>query len=168
VKQELRELLTVATLGNAYVEGITVKHPNMSKTFYITRVFPGFDAKLETGEVVYFEYCPMRVEYADKVGNLSQEFKVTIQDINKELAPITDQIPLDTSISPTVEVRIFVYRADGSFSDVQDGPYILEAQAIAFEPTGAAFTASPPMTNFTSTGDRFTIKRFPTLMGYTR
>lgn len=166
MKDELKELLTTATTGKGVVDGVQLNHSSWPKPLYLTSVYPGFTAVHENGQSYDYEYVPMAVAKAAKQNDLSQDFSFTIQDLNEVVGVYLDIIPLDSEEKPSVTLRTFVYRADGSISDLQDGPYDLEAKDITTEPEGCTFTASPPLTNFSGTGELYTFARFPSLLAY--
>lgn len=166
MKDELRELLTVATTGKGIVDGVELNHSAWVTPIYITSSYPGFMAVHEDGHTYSYQYVPMAVKKATKQTDLSQEFSFTIQDLNEIVASQLDLIPLETDEKPTVVLRTFVYREDGSISDIQDGPYILNSGNISFAPEGCTFTANPPLTNYAGTGELYTFERFPTLLAY--
>lgn len=166
MKDELRELLTVATTGKGVVDGVEITHSSWGESVYLTSSYPGFTAIHEDGKEYYYLYVPMAVKKANKQTDLSQEFSFTIQDLNEIVAVKCDEIPLATDEKPTVVLRTFVYREDGSVSDIQDGPYILNSGDITFSPEGCTFTANPPLTNYAGTGELYTFERFPTLLAY--
>lgn len=166
MKDELRELLTVATTGKGVVDGVKLNHSSWPNPLYITSVYPGFIAVHEDGKEYEYEYVPMSVKKANKQNDLSQDYSFTIQDLNEVVGVYLDLIPLDSNEKPSVELRTFVYREDGSMSDIQDGPYLLESGDITTEAQGCTFTASPPITNFAGTGELYTFERFPTLLAY--
>lgn len=167
MKDELRELLTVATTGKGVVDGVEISHSTWNEKLFITSVYPGFTAFHEDGQSYLYQYLPMAVTKATKQNDLSQDFAFTIQDLNEIVAEHLDLIPIDSEEKPTVILRTFVYREDGSVSDVQDGPYTLQANDISFTPEGCTFTASPPLTNYSGTGQPYSFERFPSLLAYT-
>jgi len=167
MKPELRELLTVATTGKGVVDGVEISHSWWDSAVYITSVYPGFTAIHEDGNSYEYLYVPMSVTKATKQNDLSQDFAFTIQDLNEIVATRLDLIPLETEEKPSVVLRTFVYREDGTISDIQDGPYTLQANDISFTSEGCTFTASPPLTNYSGTGEPFSFERFPSLLAYT-
>lgn len=166
MKDELKELLTVATTGKGVVDGIELYHSSWGESVYITSAYPGFTAVHEDDNEYQYLYVPMAVKKANKQTDLSQEFSFTIQDLNEIIAVKTDLIPLDSEEKPSVILRTFVYREDSSISDLQDGPYILQSGDITFTDQGCTFTANPPLTNYAGTGELYTFERFPTLLAY--
>lgn len=166
MKDELRELLTVATTGKGVVDGVQLYHSSWMEPIYITSSYPGFIAVHEDGLEHEYLYVPMAIKKANKQNDLSQEFSFTIQDLNEIVAEKLDIIPLDTDEKPSVTLRTFVYREDGSISDIQDGPYVLNSGDISFTSEGCTFTANPPLTNFAGTGENYSFERFPTLLAY--
>lgn len=166
MQDELRELLTVATTGKGVVDGIEINHPAFDSSIYITSVYNGFKAVHEDNNEYEYLYCPMAVSKATKQNNLSQDFSFTIQDLNEIVANYLDKIPVESTEPPSVILRTFVYREDGSISSIQDGPYNLQALDITFTNQGCTFTASPPLTNYSGTGEIYSFSRFPTLLAY--
>lgn len=166
MKDELRELLTVATTGKGVVDGIQLSHSEWPEVLYLTSVYPGFTAVHEDAQEYDYQYVPMAVKKANKQNDLSQDYSFTIQDLNEIVGVYLDLIPLETDEKVSVVLRTFVYREDGSISDIQDGPYNLEAGDISTVPQGCTFTASPPITNFAGTGEIATFERFPSLLAY--
>jgi len=166
MKDELRELLTVATTGKGVVDGVEIRHSTWVDVLYITSAYPGFSAVHEDGNMYDYQYIPLSVTKATKQNDLSQDFAFTIQDLNEIVATHLDMIPLDSEEKPTVVLRTFVYREDGSVSDIQDGPYTLQANDISFTAEGCTFTASPPLTNYSGTGEPYSFERFPSLLAY--
>lgn len=166
MKDELRELLTVATTGKGVVDGIELNHSSWPQKLYLTSAFPGFSAVHEDSLTYNYEYVPMTVTKASKQNDLSQDFGFTIQDLNEVVGVYLDLIPVDSEEKPSVILRTFVWREDNSVSDIQDGPYILQAKDISTESQGCTFTASPPLTNYSGTGELYSFSRFPTLLAY--
>lgn len=166
MKDELIELLTVATTGKGVVEGIEIAHSAFPSSLYLTPAYPGFDAVHEDNLTYVYEYVPLSVQKATKQNDLSQEYSFTIQDLNEVVGTVLDLIPIDSDERPAVILRTFVYREDGSVSDIQDGPYSLEAGDISGTIKGSTFTATPPITNYTGTGESYSFTRFPSLLAY--
>lgn len=168
METELRRLLVSARRGVAEVEGISISHSAWSQTIHVTpSIHPGFTAQLETSEVVEFVYCPALIKRSSQQNNLSQRFELTIQDLNEIIAPLVDQIPLDSDEKPQILIRSFVYE-DGGVGAVQDGPYRLKADSSAMVTEGFKTTATPRNVNSSGTGRRMTIQRFPMLRGFSR
>ena len=166
MKDELRELLTVATTGKGVVDGVEMSHSSWPVKLYLTSAYPGFTAVHEDGLEYVYEYVPLSVTKASKQNDLSQDFSFTIQDLNEVVGVYLDLIPLDSEEKPAVVLRTFVWREDNSVSDIQDGPYNLEAKDISTQVEGCTFTASPPLTNYSGTGEIYTFERFPSLLAY--
>jgi len=167
MQDELRELLTVATTGVGVVDGVTISHPSWPEMLRITSVYPGFSAAHEDGLTYAYSYVPLSIVKATKQNDLSQSFSFTIQDLNEILGGYLDLIPLENREKPSLQLRSFVMRDDGTVSSVQDGPYSLQIDDITSSPEGSTFTAAPPQTNFSGTGEIQTFERFPSLLAYT-
>lgn len=166
MKDELKELLTTATTGKGILDGVEIRHSSWVDSIRISAAYPGFIGVEEDSNSYEYKYVPMAVKKASKQTDLSQDFTFTIQDLNQIVGEHLDLIPIESEEKPQVILRTFVYREDGTISDIQDGPYDLQAGDITFSPDGCTFTASPPITNFAGTGEIFTFTRFPTLLAY--
>lgn len=166
MEQELKELLATATTGVGMIDGLTINHSSFPNAFHLTNVYPGFVGVQEDGLPHTYEYLPIKVTRSSTSDDLSQKFNVSIQDANEIVAPYLDMIPLDSAEPPSVELRSFIYREDGEISDIQDGPYILQAQSITLRTDGCGFDAVPPSTNVAGTGEFYTTDRFPSLIAY--
>lgn len=159
---EFREFLTQSITGVGMVDGVEIRHPSLQTSVFMTPVYPGFT----DSEGNFYEYVPFAVNRSSKQGDLKQEFKFTIQDINEIVAVYVDQIPIDAELRPNVILRTFLYRDGGVIADIADGPYVLEAENITFTSQGCTFTATAQQTNYSGTGLIYTGSRFPTLKAY--
>lgn len=165
---ELKTLLVTARRGEIELEGISISHSLWPSVQHVTpSIHPGFTGQLETGQTVNFIYVPCSIKRAAQQNNLAQRFELTIQDLNEIIAPLMDLIPLDSTEQPLIEIRSFIYSADG-ISTVVDGPYRLKAQDAATVREGFKTTATPRTVNATGTGRRMTNDRFPMLRGFSR
>jgi len=153
--EQARAILVNATRGEQVVDAVILSHPALTESLYITPWHPGFT---DTVNNWTFQYVPMRVEKPGTVENLSQEFKVVLQDMNEVAGAYLDQIPIDTEIPVTANFYSYYIDVDDNVS-VADGPYSLEIGEFASEPDGIGFSATPQATNVSKTGERGTIAR---------
>jgi hypothetical protein len=68
-----------------------------------------------------------------------------------------------TVIKPSVVYR--VYRSD-DLTEPLDGPYLFQANSLAFQKEGATFECTAPRLNLSTTGEIYTMNRFPMLRGF--
>lgn len=158
--EEAINILVNAQRGEQIVDGIVLSHPDVVETLYLTPWYPGFRGRLPSGDIAVFEYIPMSVDKPSTVENLSQQFKVIIQDLNEDANNYIDQIPFDTEDS--ISFTSLSYVIDGYGDDLReiaDGPYNVEVGEFSSEPEGVGFTAEPQATNNTKCGERGTIER---------
>lgn len=163
---ELRKLLLNRPRGKALIETIELSHSLFSKTYYLVRNYaPGgtVSAKLETGVTVTYEYVPATIKWASSTTNMDQSHKITIQDCNQIIQAEEARIPYDNT--ERIQCKLRTYISD-DLTTVADGPYELEIYDISYDKKGATFTAKPPNTNETGSGERYTIDRFPCLRGF--
>ena len=167
MNDDLKRLLASRIAGNSELETIEIYHPSFTKNYYLVRnISEGFTGILETGESVFFQYCPMRWERGSAENNLDYDLKITFQDLNEIIAPEIDRIPIDNDISPVAIVRSFIYYRDMTIGPVADGPYRLEIRNITFDSQGSAFSASAKPLNNNGTGEIYTFNRFGLLRGF--
>lgn len=160
MNEEAKNILVNAQRGEQIVDGVVLSHPSVVETLYITPWYPGFQGRLPSGAVVTFAYVPMSVDKPSTIENLSQQFKVIIQDLNESANDYIDQIPIDTE--GPINFTSLSYVIDGYDDDIReiaDGPYNVLVKEFSSEPKGVGFTAEPQATNNTKCGERGTIER---------
>lgn len=159
--EEAKNILINAQRGEQVVDGIILQHPDVVDILYLTPWYPGFTGRLPAGGTAYFQYVPMSVSKPATIENLSQQFKIIIQDLNEASADYLDQIPLD-AVDP-ITFTSLSYVIDGYDEtvtrEIADGPYYLNVTDFTSEPKGVGFTAEPQATNNTKCGERGTIER---------
>lgn len=150
---DARRVLINATRGEQIVDACRLSHPSVAEDLYITPYHPGF-----TFQGNDYIYIPMNVERPSTIDNLSQQFKIVIQDLNEEAGAYLDRIPVDTSEIVTFEVISILISADDTMA-LADGPYSVQVVEFVSEPQGVGFSAEPQSTNETRCGERGTIER---------
>lgn len=167
MEDELRRLLASQTAGVVELDTLSISHPSFTKTYHLVRnLVGGFDGQIETGEIVHFEYCPMKWERASSQADLDYELKITLQDLNVIIAGEVDRIAVDDLTTPTAIARSFIYRRNRTISPIADGPYVLQIGDIGYVPRGCAFTASAKPLNSSATGTIYSISDIPMLQGF--
>lgn len=148
------------------VDTVTISHPAWSTPLRFTRNYlrgRSFNATLETGETVTFQYLPMVIKRAGQDGNLNQSWSLVLQDLNTQVQEQADTIPLDDDRLPTIEIRTFQYDKRTGQTTLLDGPYITSASGIDFDDKGASINAEANRINNSGTGFKMTPNRYPTL-----
>lgn len=145
---------------------IEISHPTFSKVYRIVRnARKGISAKIETGLTVPFDYYPIKVSRTGSNGTLDQSFTFTVGDVGTVINDeIQRCIEADTlGVKPLCIYR--AYRSDDLTGPVY-GPITLEISDIPMSDEGFLFQAEPWKANVNSTGEIYTLARFPGLRGF--
>lgn len=148
------------------LELLEISHPSFSQTYYLVRnIADGVTVTLETGEVQFFQYFPLRISSIGLHDDLDQGFRIDLGDLGEVLPGELDNIALDGTfdIKPTVKYR--TYRSD-DLTEPLVGPLTLQVKDIAFTKQGASFEIAAPSLNLNKTGELYKIDRFPMLRGF--
>lgn len=147
------------------LDTIEISHPSFERTYYLVKNhLKGFDAVLENGSTVFFEYCPMQVGLGTVKDDLDQTIDVTLGDVGeivgRELKKIRNN--RDTTIKPTFIYR--TYRSD-DHNRIMYGPITLSIADFQILPSGCSFQAKADSLNVVKTGEIYDLDRFPMLRG---
>lgn len=162
--EQAKQILVNATRGEMLVDACAISHPSLAAPIYITPLHPGFT---DTVNNRTFQYVPMRVDKPANIENLSQQYKIVIQDlgpggdslgVNGIASSYLDMIPVDTSDPAVLTVWSYHFDRDQNVT-LADGPYTVEIREFSSEPQGVGFTAEPQATNQTKCGERGSIER---------
>lgn len=147
-------------------ELLEISHPNFTRTYYIVRnATDGLTVKLETDEVVDFEYYPVKVEIGSSSDDLDQVIVISLGDLGEIVPKEMDAIASADGfgINPTLKYR--TYRSD-NLDEPMLGPVLLEVDNFSFNRDGVSFEAKAPSLNVNRTGELYKLDRFPMLRGY--
>ena len=151
----------------AQLETFELTHPGFSKTYRIVRnAVKGVTVKLETGGTAFFAYYPAKVSPQTARDDLDYAITINLGDLGEEFPIELDNVmkyPKGPEIKPTLIYR--VYRSD-DLNQPMFGPLVLEVAGLAFTKEGVAFEARAPNINATSTGEIYSLSRFPALRGF--
>lgn len=148
---------------------LEITHPNFSGPYRVCRNnAPDFDLSvLHEGGLGPFIYTflPMQIRTMGSAGNMDQELEITFGDLG-ELLP--QQIEFINNANGMQTKPSIVYREYSSIDLTLPifGPFTLNVNAIAFNKTGAVFTAKPQAFNRGRTGEIYDVGRFPMLVGF--
>lgn len=156
-----------APQSTAELETMEISQPSFSQVWRIQSHYrEGFWARLESGELVFWQYVPMRLRSLGDRGNLDFGISVTLGDLGEILPEEIERARRAgtlRTIPPTVRYR--VYRSDDLESPMV-GPITLQARKIVRSRDGAQFDSTAPQANITKTGMLYRTDLFPTLLGY--
>ncbi|CAB3680490.1 DUF1833 family protein [Achromobacter kerstersii] len=151
----------------AELETVEISQPSFSQVWRIQSHYrEGFWARLESGELVFWQYVPMQLRPLGDRGNLDFGISVTLGDLGEILPDEINrarQAGTLRTIPPTVRYR--AYRSDDLESPMV-GPITLQAWKITRNRDGAQFDSTAPQANATKTGMLYRTDLFPMLLGY--
>lgn len=150
----------------AKLETLEIYHPNFSKPYRLVRnAVDGITASIETGEMVVFDYYPMRITATGTSDDLDTGVRIDLGDLGELLPSEFDAVAAagGFGIKPILKYR--EYRSD-NLNFVLNGPIVLEVRTFSFKREGASFEAKAPSLNINKTGEVYTFDRFPMLRGF--
>lgn len=151
----------------AQVETLELSHPAFSQTYRIVRnATQGITATLETGGTAVFDYYPVKIVPQSARADLDHGISITFGDLGEILPTEMDNVmkyPGGMDTKPIIKYR--VYRSD-DYENILYGPLTLEVENFTFDRQGCTFEAKAPSLNLTSTGEIYSLSRFPGLRGF--
>ena len=156
--EEAKRILVNATRGEMLVDCLTLTHSAWAQPIKITSHYPNVED---------FLYVPMRVDKPANTENLTQQFKIIIQDLGPDghsngangiVSQYLDMIPLDTAEPILMDAYSYHLGLDDT-AKLADGPYSVQVREFTSEAQGVGFTAEPKAMNAVKCGERGTIDR---------
>jgi hypothetical protein len=148
-------------------ETIEISHPSFSKVYRLVRnAMNGLQAILEDlVTLATFDYQPTKISPPKAADDLDQILHIDLGDVLQPLAVELDNVNAagTFSVKPTVIYR--TYRSDDLSAPLY-GPITFELANLAFNKKGCSFDAQAPKVNINSTGELYTVNRFPMLKGF--
>lgn len=148
------------------LELLEISHPSFSKVYRIVRNHrAGITVTLETSEVAFFEWVPLKITNSGARDDLDTGLEVSFGDLGQILPKELDGVDRENTykINPIVIYR--TYRSDDLTSPLI-GPFRFEIKALSQNQIGATFQANAPGLNYSKTGEVYRIDRFPMLRGF--
>jgi len=151
----------------AQLETIEISHSNFAATHYFVRNHTeGVTVTLENGNTQAFSYLPMKITEKGTGNDLDFGLLIEFGDLG-ELLPIDfDAVVTANGLftEPTLIYR--TYRSD-DLTIPMVGPIQLSIKSFSFNQNGATFEAGSDNTNSQTTGELYTVSRFPMLRAFT-
>lgn len=154
------------------LETVEITHPNFTQDYFCIRNGSrcGMALTLETGVTQQFTYYPMKITSNGSRDDLDYGLSISFGDLGEiipsELDAVMSADPDDLTqgfnVLPTIRYR--TYRSD-ILTEPLFGPIELEVVTFSFTKEGATFDAVAPLLNVSSTGEIYSIDRFPMLRG---
>ena len=163
---EYSEFFLKAPSAIVQLELLTIAHPSFSQVFNIVRnAIKGVTVTLETGEVQFFDYYPLKIEATGAANDLDSKLKCEFGDLGGLLPQQLDLCAAAGTFRtfPTLTYR--TYRSDILTAPLY-GPIYYVIPRITFNKTGNSFEAQAQTLNLNSTGEIYTTNNFPMLGGF--
>jgi hypothetical protein len=148
------------------LETIEISHPSFSQTYRIVRnaIF-GMSATLEDTTLQNFTYYPLRLTPSKASDDLDQAIKVDLGDLGQVVPQELDNVNAASTFLTKPVFKYRTYRSD-DLSAPLFGPLVLAITNLSFTKQGCSFNAEAPKVNINSTGESYTINRFPMMKGF--
>jgi len=167
ITEEYTDFFFGASRRVAEIRTLEISQPSFSQVWRLQSSYrEGLWARLESSELVFFQYVPMVLRQLEDRGSLDFGMNVMLGDLG-EILP--DEIQRARSAGtlrtspPTVVHRS--YRSD-NLNRPMFGPIVLRAQPITRSPEGAQFDATAPYGNISKTGMLYRPDLFSALWGF--
>ena len=148
------------------LETIEISHPSFSKIYRVVRnAIQGIVATLEDTTNATFDYYPLRLTPTKSSDDLDQAIKVELGDLGEIIPQEIDLVAIASTYGTKPVFKYRTYRSD-DLSSPLFGPLNLVINNLSFAKEGASFNAEAPKININSTGELYTINRFPMLKGF--
>lgn len=148
------------------LELIEVSHPSFSQTYRIVRnQRGGVTVTLGTEGSQAFDFRPVSIRRGGQTDDLTQAIAVDIGDVGTLLPAELDQIVNDDTTGTKPKLRYWVYRSDDLTAPLI-GPLVYQIHSFSFNEDGGSIEAKARETNANSTGEIYTLERFPMLRGF--
>jgi hypothetical protein len=158
------EFFLNTTADIVMLETVELSHPSLSKTYRLVRnKSDGLTATLETSSTVTFDYMPMTISRGGVSQNIDQSIDVTFGDLGEILPQELDLIADDDDFSTKPSLIYRVYRSDDLSEPIEI--ISLSVENISFSIEGALISAKSKLLNINSTGEIYSMDRFPMLRG---
>jgi hypothetical protein len=158
---DIYEYFLGSSSSDVLVETYEISHPNFSQTYRVVKnVTTGVTVTTEVASGVVFDYYPLRTSRIKTSDNLDSAIDFNIGDQGAIIAAEIDQLRASggMTVKPTITYRGY---SSADYTQMIEGPFILEINDSARNVEGAAFQATPPKLNTLRTGERYTPDRFP-------
>ncbi len=144
---------------------LEISHPSFSKIHYIDRnATKGLTVKLEDCLYHDFIYYPLQITLGNEKNDLDQSIKIQFGDLGEILPSEIDLVEAADTFQTKPILKYRTFRSD-DLLNVLYGPIDLEIKTVSFNSQGALIEAVAPRLNVNTTGEIYSIARFPTLRG---
>ncbi|MDR2893564.1 MAG: DUF1833 domain-containing protein [Deltaproteobacteria bacterium] len=155
-----------AQAGVIRVECLEISHSAFSRVYRVERnIVGGVTVCHEDGQKAHYEYYPLQIENLGARNDLDCGLLVNLGDLGSLVAPELEAVLACDAILEKPLLTYRSYRSD-DYATVMDGPRRLEIRQISYNSEGCSFEAKAQSLNINSTGELYTLDRFPSLRGF--
>jgi len=159
----LKAVYATAPMARQYIETLSLEHPNLTSTKYITNQRDGWTGTLEDGVTIQvFEFVPFYVIPPQAAGEGQIALQVAIDNADRVLMEELENLSL-TPTSPIV-LTYRVYLSDDTTVVQNDPPMVLNIMSVTA--TQFLITFEAGLTNLRNRpfpSKLYTIEKFPGL-----
>lgn len=162
---DLVEFYLEGDRNTALIETYEISHPAFSRVYrYVRNDGRGGDFTLEDGTVEAFEFYPLEATRIPVNDNLDATLAISLGDVNDILANEIDALRSSVHMNerPTLTYRSY---ASNDYTTIVDGPFVLDVTAAERRTGLSQLDAEVPRLNDLRTGERYTVSRFPMILG---
>jgi hypothetical protein len=146
------------------LELLEISHPDFSQVYRIVRnAINGVTVTLEDASSHTFDYYPVKITPTGSSNDLDQKIELQFGDLGEILPMELDRVLERPSTKPTLLYR--TYRSDDLTAPLF-GPQKFQINMITFKKEGALMEATAARLNLNTTGEVYTMDRFPILNGF--
>jgi len=148
------------------LETLEITHPNFSQDYFIVRnATNGVTLTLEDLSSQEFIYYPLKITAVGTRENLDFGVRVDLGDLGEVLPVELDNVATAAGYGTKPVVKYRTYRSDDLTAPLYS-PVTLEIENFSFTRNGCSFEAKAPSLNISSTGETYSLDRFPMLRGF--
>ncbi len=147
------------------LECLEISHSLFTQTYYVVRnATNGVTVTHEDSSSHDYEYYPLQLKLSGPRDDLDHILTVSFGDLGDIIPKEIDAVRAGNGFSEYPVVKYRTYRSD-DLTEVLFGPLVLQIKTLNTTAEGSTFEARAPTLNFSATGERYKISRFPMLKG---
>jgi len=143
-----------------------ISHPSFSQVYYIVRNACNGVTVLHEDLVSHdYVYYPLKLQRTGAADDLDSTIQITLGDLGELVSNEIDRVRAANTFSTRPTVKFRQYRSDNLEAPMW-GPFIFEAPSFQMSRDGTVFTAQAPQLNVLTTGQTYSMDRFPMMRGF--
>ena len=166
MKQEYVDFFLSAAASVVRIECLEISHSSFSQVYRVVRnATQGITVWHEDGKEYEYAYYPLQIENLGARDDLDSGLAINLGEVGQIFSKEVGRVMADNSSLEKPKVVYRAYRSDDLKKPMQ-GPDVLEIKTASYKKEGASFEAKAPALNIHSTGELYTMERFPSLRGF--